>query len=271
MPWTARSPILIDHRETGGLFAAPKVSYHMSEFTRPRRLWLKILSHGIRIYLSLILAGCASKQPAPSIEEIRQLETTAVATDFTTAFDASINLLQDLGFGIDEVNTDAGIITASKQSQGKLGTMFEEIGPDEEDDGLPTWAIVLLIATGVIIVIGIIALIASDDDDDDEEESREKGISDHHHGTTTALVVSDVMEPEENEYYTYRVTMNLTPVTDTETKIRTSVHGSRMKGDNVEETGSVYDARFFLGFYNALGKAMSLQSPAAESEPDDQP
>lgn len=245
----------------------------MSEIARPKRRWSRILNLALRLYLSLVLAGCASKQLPPSIEEIRQLETRSVQADFTTAFDASINLLQDLGFTVDVINPDAGIITASKQTEGRLGNMFEETGLDTDDDGLPTWAKVLIIVTGVIIIVGIIALIAGDDDDDDDKESRSKGDHGEHGGTatTTVVTVHDVIVPEENEYYNYRLTLNLEGLSESETKIRTSVQGNRMKGDNVEETGSVYDARFFSGFYSALDKALSLQTEPLESVPEEQP
>ena len=276
----------------------------MQELVRPRRMWLKIPMLLLHSYLIMSLAGCASKK-APSADEIRQLETRTVAADFTTAFDASVNLLQDLGFTIDMMNTEAGVITASKQSMGNLGDNFtdSELG---DDDDFPTWALVLLIITGVIIVIGIIAIIAAatsgDDDDKDkkkdrkktedkDKKSRQKGESDdtrgedkerehdrdrhqeHDHDRGSTIIIADALLDSERaddlEYYNYRISINLTPLDEGQTKLRTSVQGSRMKGFIVRDTGPVYDVRFFRGFYTALDHSLTLESPAVEPVPEE--
>ncbi len=262
----------------------------MTEFVQPKRLWLKIPILLVRVYLILVLAGCASKK-APNVDEIRQLETRTVAADFTTAFDASVNLLQDLGFTVEMLDTEAGVITASKKSMGNLGDNFtdSELG---DDDDFPTWAIVLLIVTGIIIVIGLIVIIAaavSDDDDDEDDESRSKGNSDDTRGQdeerehdddddtdiSTTIIIADALldsdTADELEYYDYRISINLTPIDESQTNMRTSIQGSRMKGYNVKDTGPVHDVRFYRGFYTALDKSLTMESGVEEPVPEDQP
>ena len=57
-----------------------------------------------------------------------------------------------------------------------------------------------------------------------------------------------------------------TPVDETRTNMRTSVQGNKMKGYNVENTGPVYDVRFFRGFYTALDNSLALEKPAVEPD-----
>jgi hypothetical protein len=292
----------------------------MNEIVYPSRPWLRVLNWALRLYLSLVLAGCASKQKSLTVEEIRQLETRNVNSDFTTAFDASVNLLQDLGFTIDLIDTETGVITAGKQTEEELGELFPDI---EKDDGLPTWAIVLLIITGIVIIIGLIiiaiAIFSSSDDDeeketkgeddgkqsrtvdradikddeskptrskgegsqkdtDEERSTREKGESERQDDTdveeiSTTAIIADAMldDSDDFEYNDYRITLNLEPLGDTETKIRTSVQRIKMRGNRVEETGPVYDGRFFVGFYTHLDKALSLEAETVEPETDTEP
>jgi hypothetical protein len=182
-----------------------------------------------------------------------------VPADYNTVIKAAVGALQDVGFVIDNVDANLGVITASRQTTTKLGDLLEE--PElKEDGGLPTWAVVLLIATGVILIVGIIALIASAGDDDDEKASRDKGKSkdkEHDH-TTTTVVETQYVETEGVEYYQYRMTLNLDSPTDSTTTIRASLHGSRMKEDAVLETGSIYNANFYHLFYERLNADLGV-------------
>jgi hypothetical protein len=212
----------------------------------------------LNLYLCLALAGCASKQPPPTVEQIRQLETRNLNTDYTTAFDAAVNALQDIGFTIDMVDADVGLITADRQSDDELGNLFPEI----DEDNLPAWAIFAFIVTGIIVIIGLIAIIAAltdgDDDDDDDDDS-----------SITTVIVTDLTDDfDDREYYDYRITMNLEVVGEAETRVRTSIKRNKMQGSVVREGGSVYDARFFQGFYESLEKSVSLQTETPEPAPD---
>lgn len=233
----------------------------MSNPSHPKTIWGKVLLALFCAYLSLCLAGCASKQKPPTQDEIRQIQNRQIDADYDTVIKAAVGALQDVGFVIDNVDSRLGVITASRQTTTKLGDLLEEPELEEDaDDDLPTWAKVLIIATGVIIIVGIIALIAGAGDDDDEEKSRDKGKSkdrDHDHTTTTVIETYNA-GPEGVEYYQYRMTLNLESPTDSTTTIRASLHGSRMKEEAVLETGSIYNANFYSLFYERLTNALSL-------------
>jgi len=74
------------------------------------------------ILLALLLAGCASKIPKEALElrpdslELRGLQTRVFeTTDEKSLLTAGAGVLQDLGFGIDESETELGVIVGSKE------------------------------------------------------------------------------------------------------------------------------------------------------------
>jgi len=79
------------------------------------RLWI-----GIGVFW-LIFAGCAQTIPEEALQlsieslEDRQLQTRRFHTDEKTLLSASAAVLQDLGFNINESETELGVIVASKQ------------------------------------------------------------------------------------------------------------------------------------------------------------
>jgi len=233
----------------------------MNNLSHPKTVWGQTLVALLCAYLSLCLGGCAAQQKPPTPDEIRQIQNQEIDADYNTVIKAAVGALQDVGFVIDNVDANLGVITASRQTTTKLGDLLEEPELETEEDGdLPTWAKVLIIATGIIIIVGIIALIASAGDDDDEKVSRDKGKSkdkEHDH-TTTTVVETQYVETEGVEYYQYRMTLNLESPTDSTTTIRASLQGSRMKENAVLETGSIYNANFYHLFYERLNAALSL-------------
>lgn len=76
----------------------------------------------------LLLAGCASGkpevpasafQPKQEVLELRRLQTRRFDTDEKTLLKASTGVLQDLGFIIDEINPEAGLISCSRKRDAK--------------------------------------------------------------------------------------------------------------------------------------------------------
>ncbi len=205
----------------------------------------------LRAYLSVFLVGCASTQYQPSVMEVRSMETRTFAAQYDVVFKAVVNALQDLHYTIDIVDKDVGLITASRQTTGKLGAIAREPDQtDSSDDGLPTWAKVALIVTGIVLVIALINYITDDDEDE----------SDTYSESSDSFVIGDSSEPAGAEFYRYRVTVNLEALDDRETRIRVSGQGSRMKGNTVMETGPVYDPEFFQAFYANMDNALFLES-----------
>lgn len=75
--------------------------------------------------IGVLLAGCATTtpenafQPKAEVLALRQLQTRRFDTDEKTLLKASVGVLQDLGFIVNEVNTEVGLISCSKKRDAK--------------------------------------------------------------------------------------------------------------------------------------------------------
>ena len=224
----------------------------MIELRRPSNPFLAAVFWSVRIYLICFLAGCAATRPLP-VEEARALQTKTYDTDYETLFDASRACLQDLNYKVEVVDYEAGTIVGNRETQRELGAIATE------DEGLPTWAIVLLIATGVIIIIGAVALLSGGDDEkaDDHAGSREKP---HYVEPETHVTeVYTTEQPDYTDFYTYDVTLNLKPLPDGLTEIRVNVNGMRIEDGHVDRTGPVHDPLFYDEFFAALNEAVRIE------------
>ena len=72
-------------------------------------LHLVVLSH-------LFVVSCGSSTPPPTTAVKRAIETRQYNVDFDTLMKGSIGVLQDLGYTIDVLNDNYGLITATKQT-----------------------------------------------------------------------------------------------------------------------------------------------------------
>ena len=71
-------------------------------------------------YLSISIIGCTAPQKPsvrPPTTVSRAMETRSFAKDMTIVLKAAINALQDMDYTIDVLNSDVGLITASRTSQ----------------------------------------------------------------------------------------------------------------------------------------------------------
>lgn len=82
----------------------------------------------------------------------------------------------------------------------------------------------------------------------------------HDHGGVNYIYISD-NTPEAPEWHQYRITLHFDDPGLYETKVRLSVEGTRLKGDDVKETGPVYDPDFYAAFFDALERNLSLAHP----------
>jgi len=73
------------------------------------------------IAVQILLSGCAPQIPPEALQlskdslKLRQLQSRRFDTDEKTLLSASASLLQDLGFTIEESETDLGVISCSKK------------------------------------------------------------------------------------------------------------------------------------------------------------
>lgn len=214
------------------------------------------LARLLSVYLILFLIGCSSPPPPLSVAEARSMQTRIINADYNKVMKASVNVLQDLNYTIDEISDNIGIIIASRVSEKPQGEINEE--ETVVDKGTPTWMKVLGITLITAIVVGIIFLIVGaiggDDDDDDDDNDD----FDHRHsGGGGPAIFRD--SRSRNKVYKYSITINLDSINDQETKVRVSLQGQQMRGDDIERTGVVNDPEFFQRFFANLDKSLFLE------------
>ena len=108
----------------------------------------KVLHFALIAYLSISIIGCTAPQPTvkPPTTIARAMETRTFSKDMKTVLKAAINALQDMDYTIDVLNSDVGLITASRtteQIQAALSADNDEEKSTFEMILLPLIAIVL--------------------------------------------------------------------------------------------------------------------------------
>lgn len=100
----------------------------------------------------------------------------------------------------------------------------------------------------------------------EEHRRREEGRRQSHKkgSSSTTTTIFDLginldFDPPQEEYYYYRMTLNLKELEDNSTNVRISLQGSHIEGEDVKKTGSVYDARFFELFFVNLNQALKVE------------
>jgi hypothetical protein len=180
------------------------------------------------------------------------METRIIRADYNKVLKASVNVLQDLRYTIDVIDSDLGLIVASRITEGMEAELAKE--PDQVPE-VPTWKKVLGITIIIAILAGIIWLISGgggdDNGDDDHRRSGRGGTSHVYHGDDSR---------DGPRIYQYKVTLNIESLSDEETNVRVSGSGERRRGDTIEVAGPVEDPEFFSRFYSALDKALFLEN-----------
>jgi hypothetical protein len=179
------------------------------------------------------------------------METRVIQADYTKVLKASVNVLQDLRYTIDVIDSDLGLIVASRITEGKEADLAKE--PNQKAE-YPTWQKVLGITIIIAIIAGIIWLISGGGGDDDGNDDRSR-----HGRDRTSHVYHGDDSRDGPRVYQYKVTLNIESLTDEETNVRVSGSGERRRGDTIEVAGPVEDPEFFTRFYSALDKALFLE------------
>ena len=89
----------------------------MRRLIRPKTISGKIRLFFLILYLSSSTVILAQNKPSTAVA--RTLQTQSFPTDVKTTLKASINALQDLDYTIDVLNSDVGLITASRTTEEK--------------------------------------------------------------------------------------------------------------------------------------------------------
>jgi|TARA_Y100000310_G_scaffold5212_1_gene6095 hypothetical protein len=181
------------------------------------------------------------------------METRAFPGDLKTVLKASINSLQDMDYTIVVLNSDIGLITANRTTEHRKAALTNEKPKDELSDGQKA-----CIAIGAIALIAL--LISAIFGDDDGKRGNRRGGGDSH-----PIILGDRggdNGPDGPRIYRYKVTINLTELSDGKTNVRVSASGEVEQDGKILSTGGVHEPEFFSKFYAGMNQGLFLDENA---------
>ena len=222
----------------------------------PSTLQGKTLHSALILYLCTSLIGCsAPQQPTvkPPTTVARAMETRSFPKDMKTVLKASINALQDMDYTIDVLNSDIGLITASRTTEkGQASLSIDNPANNNQGFDLGKILIPIVFITGAIIILS--KLFDGDDDDDDKHRNS--------NGHTINLGSGDDnndSDPVGPRIFRYKVTINLNDLNADKTKIRVSASGEIEQDGKILGTGGIHEPEFFRQFFANVNKALFLE------------
>jgi hypothetical protein len=248
----------------------------MRRLIRPKTISGKIRLFSLMLYLSSSTLVLAQNKPSTAVS--RTLQTRGFPTDVKTTLKASINALQDLDYTIDVLNSDVGLITASRTTEEKkaevstVETVNTETNSNNEEavkaEQTQTCVKVLGIAfVAVFAVILLGAIFGGDDDDDDDDDKssspssssgwkRNRGSSNTTHKTVNNYYQDDT--PKGPRIYRYKVTINIDDSGSENTTVRVSASGELEQDGKILESGGIHEPEFFKRFFASMNKSLFL-------------
>ena len=259
----------------------------MHQLIRPRTVPGQIRLFSLLLYLAS--SNIVFSQNKPSTAVSRTLQTQNFSADIKTTLKASINALQDLDYTIDVLNSDVGLITASRTTEQKKAEVSSDgVGPgpstqnnkfEEELDAKEAakqeqaQTCVKIFGIAVVAVFFVVLLNAifgdkdddEDDDDDDEKHSssnsssgwRSSRRSSHsNHKTVNNYYQDDT--PKGPRIYRYKVTINIDEAESNNTNIRVSASGELEQDGKILESGGIHEPEFFKRFFASMNKSIFL-------------
>ena len=257
----------------------------MRRLIRPKTINGRIRLFSLVLYLSSSTVILAQSKPSTAVS--RTLQTQSFPTDVKTTLKASINALQDLDYTIDVLNSDVGLITASRTTEEKkaeVSTDGVETGPapkpmktkaefdaEEAAKGEQRTACLKIIGVAFVAVFFVFLLGAifgdkdDDDDDDDDDKSYNSGSSGWRRGggssNTTHKTVNNYYEdntPKGPRIYRYKVTINIDESGIENTVVRVSASGELEQDGKILESGGIHELEFFKRFFASMNKSLFL-------------
>ena len=249
----------------------------MRRLIRPKTISGKIRLFSLIFYLSSSTLVLAQNKPSTAVS--RTLQTRSFPTDVKTTLKASINALQDLDYTIDVLNSDVGLITASRTTEEKkaevstVETVNTETNSNNEEavkaEQTQTCVKVLGIAfVAIFAVILLGAIFGGDDDDDDDDDDkssssssssgwkRNRGSSNTTHKTVNNYYQDDT--PKGPRIYRYKVTINIDDSGSENTTVRVSASGELEQDGKILESGGIHEPEFFKRFFASMNKSLFL-------------
>jgi len=196
-------------------------------------------------YLSISIIGCTAPQKSvkPPATIARAMETRSFSKDMTTVLKAAINALQDMDYTIDVLNSDVGLITASRTTE-----QIQAALSADNDEEKSTFEMILLPLIAIVAVVMILGMaFGGDDDDDGDTIDLGLGGGDKDSG------------PDGPRIYRYKVTVNLNDIDTNNTKVRVSASGEIEQDGKILSTGGIHELEFFQQFFANVNKALFLE------------
>lgn len=254
----------------------------MRRLIRPSTIPGKLRLLSLIIYLSSSNIVYSQNKPPTAVS--RTLQTQNFSANFKTTLKASINALQDLDYTIDVLNSDVGLITASRTTEKKKADVSSdaiEPGPSTQNnmDGeidaeetakqeqAQTCAKIFGFAVVVVFVVVIINAIFgddnddNDDDDDDSSSSSKRWSRSRHTSNSTNKTVNNYYQddtPKGPRIYRYKVTINIDESGSNNTNIRVSASGELEQDGKILESGGIHEQEFFKRFFASMNKSIFL-------------
>ena len=224
----------------------------------PSTLQGKTLHSALILYLCTSLIGCsAPQQPTvkPPTAVARAMETRSFSKDMKTVLKASINALQDMDYTVDVLNSDIGLITASRTTEkGQPPLSADNTANNDQVSGLGKLLPIVFIAGAAIILFNLI--FGDDDDDGDKRRDRD--------GPNINLGLgggsSGDSGPVGPRIFRYKVTINLNNLNADNTKVRVSASGEIEQDGKILSTGGIHEPKFFRQFFANVNKALFLET-----------
>ena len=211
-------------------------------FIRPKSIYGQSFYNLLIGYLIIGLIGCSTpprvEKPPTSIA--RAMETRSFSGNLKTVLKASINSLQDMDYTIEVLNSDVGLITASRTTENKKAKLASE----QSNEGM-TDSEKACLTIGAIAVIAVLAAAIFDGDDDSG-------------GGNNIYTGGGNDGPDGPIIYRYKVTINLTELNDTETNVRVSASGEVEQDGKILSTGGVHEPEFFQKFFTGMNQGQFL-------------
>ena len=222
----------------------------------PSTLQGKTLHSALILYLCMSLIGCAPPQQSivkPPTTVARAMETRSFPKDMKTVLKASINALQDMDYTIDVLNSDIGLITASRTTEkGQPPLSADNTANNNQVSGLGKLLPIVFIAGAAIILFNLIF----GDDDDDGDKRRDRDGPTIHLDSGGSNSDSGPVGPR---ILRYKVTINLNDLNADKTKVRVSASGEIEQDGKILSTGGIHELEFFRQFFANVNKALFLE------------
>ena len=250
----------------------------MRRLIRPKTISGKIRLFSLILYLSSSTVILAQNKPSTAVA--RTLQTQSFPADVKTTLKASINALQDLDYTIDVLNSDVGLITASRTTEEKKAEVSDDgvaTGPAPKpiktaaEDEANRQACINTIGIAFIAVFFVVLLgaIFGDDDDDDDDDDKKSSSSSSSSGwrrsdrssNTTHKTVNNYYEdntPKGPRIYRYKVTINIDESGIENAVVRVSASGELEQDGKILESGGIHEPEFFKRFFASMNKSLFL-------------